>query len=131
MIVGQDEYWSWERRDVIDRFGDRGGHLVLAGLEILAMGLSTNVEENHGHDAASLLLGEAAAPAAARIYYGSDASEHVAKARHGAGMIATFAKGKGSVFNAVFSEWVHGLLCHDPAVEIVTRNAPTTVLARR
>ncbi len=32
VIVGHDEYWSWEMRDAIDRFVDRGGGLArLAG----------------------------------------------------------------------------------------------------
>lgn len=103
---------------------------VPEGLEILAMGLSTNVEENHGHDPALLFLGDEAAPAAARIYYGSDSPENVAKVRHGAGMIATFRKGKGEVFNAASSDWVQGLRGHDPAVEIVTRNALDRALSR-
>lgn len=93
------------------------------GLEILAMGVSTNIEENHGHDPATLFLGDEAPASAARIYYGNDAPENVAKVRHGCGMIATFRKGKGSVFNAATTEWVHGLIQRDRAVEIVTRNA--------
>lgn len=31
VIVGHDEYWSWEMRDVVDAFVDRGGHLVRLG----------------------------------------------------------------------------------------------------
>jgi hypothetical protein len=32
VIVGHDEYWTWEMRDVVDRFTERGGNLVrLAG----------------------------------------------------------------------------------------------------
>ncbi|WP_368412654.1 N,N-dimethylformamidase beta subunit family domain-containing protein [Dongia sp.] len=93
------------------------------GLEILAMGLPTNIEENHGHDPDLFFLGDEAVPIAARIYYGDASPENVAKVRHGSGMIATFRKGKGSVFNAASSDWVHGLMCRDTAVEIVTRNA--------
>ena len=100
------------------------------GLEILAMNVSTNVEENHGHDPAMMFLGDEAAPSAAMIYYGSDSPENVAKVRHGAGMIATFNRGKGSVFNAASSDWVQGLRNHDPAVEIVTRNALNKGLTR-
>ncbi|WP_348640478.1 N,N-dimethylformamidase beta subunit family domain-containing protein, partial [Mesorhizobium sp. M2E.F.Ca.ET.154.01.1.1] len=35
VIVGHDEYWSWEMRDAIDRFVERGGHLVRLGASFL------------------------------------------------------------------------------------------------
>jgi hypothetical protein len=98
-----------------------GADPVPESLEILAMGVATNVEESRGFDAAEIFLGDEAAHIA-KIYFGSDSPENVARARHGSGMIAAFKKGKGEVFNAATCEWVHGLMCRDFAVETMTRN---------
>jgi N,N-dimethylformamidase beta subunit-like, C-terminal len=98
-----------------------GADPVPDGLEILAMGVATNVEARRGFDAADLFLGDDSAHFA-RMLYGSDSPEHVARTRYGSGMIASFHKGKGEVFNAATTEWVHGLMCRDAAVETITRN---------
>ena len=37
-------------------------------------------------------------------------------------MIVHFRKGKGEVFHAGTTEWIAGLIYHDPAVEQVTKN---------
>jgi hypothetical protein len=99
-----------------------GADPVPEGLEILAMGVATNVEARRDFPAADLFLGDDSAHFA-RILYGSDSPEHVARTRYGSGMIAAFRKGRGEVFNAATTEWVHGLMCRDAAVETITRNA--------
>lgn len=40
----------------------------------------------------------------------------------GAGMIAILESGRGTIFNAGYSEWISGLLHHDFFVEKITRN---------
>ncbi|AIT82273.1 hypothetical protein JI59_22455 (plasmid) [Novosphingobium pentaromativorans US6-1] len=41
---------------------------------------------------------------------------------YGAGMMATFERGKGSVFNAGTTEWVNGLIHEDPFTQKITHN---------
>jgi hypothetical protein len=36
--------------------------------------------------------------------------------------MASFARGKGEVFNGGTTEWAHGLAAHDPFIEQITRN---------
>jgi hypothetical protein len=43
VIVGHDEYWSWEMRDAVDRFVENGGHLVRLGGNFL---LQVRLEDN-------------------------------------------------------------------------------------
>ncbi|MGY1811440.1 N,N-dimethylformamidase beta subunit family domain-containing protein [Blastococcus sp. SYSU D00820] len=52
--------------------------------------------------------------------------ERFAGEAYGAGMVATFTRGRGSVFCAGTTEWVNGLRLHDGYTEQITR----TVLAR-
>ncbi|WFU51669.1 N,N-dimethylformamidase beta subunit family domain-containing protein [Sinorhizobium terangae] len=76
------------------------------GLEILAVGMATKLEEN-----ADLASGD-------YVWYGDASMPN----KYGNGMIVNFKRGKGEVFHAGVSEWVAGLLRRDPMVEIVTRN---------
>jgi hypothetical protein len=41
---------------------------------------------------------------------------------YGAGMVATFKRGQGEVFNAGSTEWVSGLIHRDPFTERITHN---------
>ena len=98
--------------------------------QILAMGIASNFEADHGHRGST-------------FYYGGDPTMTgmVAKVRNddfefsrpandkekaagarGNGMIVTFARGKGTVFHAGSCEWVAGLKRRDFATEQVTRN---------
>jgi hypothetical protein len=95
---------------------------VPEGLEILAMGIATQYEETRGFDPAEVFLADDGPPSSAQVFYGSDSPENRARVRHGSGMIAAFHKGRGHVFNAATCEWVHGLMCRDQTVELVTRN---------
>lgn len=51
-----------------------------------------------------------------------DTGEPIERRPYGAGMIASFTRGEGTVFNAGTTEWVHGLIVGDPFVEQITRN---------
>ena len=49
----------------------------------------------------------------------------------GAGMIATFTRGAGEVFNGGSTEWSHALELRDPFVEQIVRNVIDRFLAKR
>lgn len=53
--------------------------------------------------------------------------EPIERKPYGSGMVASFERGAGTVFNAGSTEWVHGLIQRDPFVERITHN----VLRRR
>ncbi|UUW90851.1 N,N-dimethylformamidase beta subunit family domain-containing protein [Pimelobacter simplex] len=53
--------------------------------------------------------------------WGDDVPERFASG-YGAGMVATFRRGAGEVFNAGTTEWVSGLIHHDPFTEQITHN---------
>jgi len=58
----------------------------------------------------------------ARIVYGDDSLESQARMLRGHAVMASFRRGKGEVFNAGTTEWVHGLAARDPFVTQITRN---------
>lgn len=91
-------------------------------LNILAMAPATLVEEDHGHRGAQLYLGDADAIFAASVKHGSVSTEAVNKVKYGAGMIATFTRGAGQVFNAASCEWIVGLKAKDFHTETITLN---------
>ena len=92
------------------------------GLEILALGLATNVEEDHGNAGTPLFVGGEDAAFIAETVYGAASPENLDRAARGNGMIVSFSKGKGEVFHAGTCEWVAGLIDRDPFVERITRN---------
>ena len=57
----------------------------------------------------------------AMILFGSAAADHVARLAHGHAVMAVFARGRGTVFNAGSADWAYGL-DGDPAVQRVTAN---------
>jgi hypothetical protein len=99
-----------------------GQEQVPDGLEILALGLASNVEVARNVDAGDMFLGSEDCELHAEILYGEVTPETVALAGRGSGMIASFSRGRGEVFHAGSVEWVAGLLRRDPQVETVTRN---------
>ena len=99
-------------------------------VEIVAMGLATGVEDNHGHDPSLFFIGDMDGAYAAELLYGKATPETIEKTRRGSGMIATMTKGKGEVFNAGTCEWVNGLIERDPQVGQVTRNVLNRAIAR-
>lgn len=57
----------------------------------------------------------------ATVLFGSAAPEHTAKIAHNSSVIASFARGAGTVFNVGSTDWAYGL-DHDDAVQRVTAN---------
>ncbi|MER8792380.1 hypothetical protein NKH71_31945 [Mesorhizobium sp. M0983] len=91
------------------------------GLEILAMGLASNLEVAHGRKGESLYWGDQTTAFALKRYGVATEATRGAAAR-GCGMIVAFQKGRGSVFHAGTCEWVAGLQQGDLATCRVTRN---------
>jgi hypothetical protein len=100
------------------------------GLEILAMGHASILEENHGNPGTELFIGDEDLAFAAETLFGAATPEAMDKLRRSSGMIVTFPKGRGEVFHAGTCEWVAGLIDRDPYVEKVTRNVIERYLAR-
>ncbi len=92
------------------------------GLEILAMGMGTNAEADHGIWGETLYIGDGGAIWKAQALYGKTDAETVDSVTRGNGMIVHFHKGKGEVFTAATCEWVMGLTRGDAQVERITRN---------
>ena len=92
------------------------------GLEILAMGLATTREEDHGNPGTDLFIGEEDAHFKAKILHGEATPETVDRVTRGSGMIVVFSRGAGEVVHAGTCEWVAGLKARDATVERVTRN---------
>ena len=91
------------------------------GLEVLALGLATLIEEGQGLTETGFLNDEDARFVASTLYH-DEGPASLDKVKRGNGMIVNFAKGDGEVFHAGSCEWVAGLLRADPMVELVTRN---------
>jgi hypothetical protein len=91
------------------------------GLQILALGMATLIEEGQGLPPGGFLVDDEAKFVASTLYH-NDGPEAVDKVKRTSGMIVNFSRGKGEVFHAGSCEWVAGLLRRDPMVELVTRN---------
>jgi N,N-dimethylformamidase beta subunit-like protein len=68
-----------------------------------------------------------ASEAEAAVIHSLIDGRRIERRRYGSGMVASFERGRGTVFNAGSTEWVHGLIQRDPFVEAITHN----VLRRR
>jgi hypothetical protein len=93
-----------------------------ANLQILALGLATNLEADHGNAGSVLFIGDADVREIAFRVEGARDEAALDRHRRGAGMIAFFKRGLGQVFNAATCEWVAGLIARDPFVETITLN---------
>jgi hypothetical protein len=100
-----------------------------AGIEILAMGLATLMEDNRGHDGIELAVYDWDARFIAETLYGEATDETVDRVKRGSGMMVTMSKGQGEVFHAGTTNWIAGLIDHDPFVERITRNVLDRYLA--
>jgi hypothetical protein len=100
------------------------GQVVPDGLEILALGLSTLVEE--GPDPTELFIGSEDAAYAAATLHGDASPATIDRIKRGCGMIVGFRRGRGEVFHAGSCDWVAGLARADCGIAAVTR----TVLDR-
>ncbi len=99
------------------------------GIEILAMGLATLVEEDHGHEAIELAVNDGDARFIAEMLYYEATEETIDLVKRGSGMMVTMTKGQGEVFHAGTTNWVAGLIDRDPYVERITRNVLDRYLA--
>ncbi|MEO1190768.1 MAG: N,N-dimethylformamidase beta subunit family domain-containing protein [Pseudomonadota bacterium] len=100
------------------------------GVEILALGLATTIEENADIPVEGQFLTDVDARFVARTLMGHDGPEALEATKRGSGMIVAFDKGKGSVFHAGSCEWVAGLLRGDAQVAKVTSNVLNHFLSR-
>ncbi len=98
------------------------GEQVPEGLEILALGLSSTIEEGPTIVAGKVFLGSEDAEYVASVLKGSSDAQAVEATKRGCGMIVNFRRGRGEVFHAGTCEWVAGLLRQDEMVIQVTRN---------
>ena len=92
------------------------------GLEILALGLSSLLEEGEDVDAVRSWLGQDDARYVASVLLGSGDAGAVQRVKRGCGMIVVFPRGRGEIFHAGSCEWVAGLLRRDPFVMKVTHS---------
>ncbi|WP_353643584.1 N,N-dimethylformamidase beta subunit family domain-containing protein [Mesorhizobium sp. WSM2239] len=100
------------------------------GLEILAMGMASQVEEADFLQPEDQFFGDEDGRFIAETLYGDASDENLEKVRYSNGMIVNFRRGKGEVFHAGSCEWVAGLLRCDAMVERVTANVLDRFLDR-
>lgn len=92
-------------------------------LEILAMAPAKLLEEDHEHKGTLLIDGPGSLNMVTSLLFGKNPTlEQVESIKQGAGMMATFTRGQGTVFNAGSCEWVNGLKLRDFCTERITRN---------
>lgn len=100
------------------------------GLQVLALGLSSTIEEGDHVPPEDQFFGDEDARFTAEVLFGNDGPEAVEKVKRGSGMIVNFKRGAGEVFHAGSCEWVAGLLRRDAMVERVTANVLDRFLGR-
>lgn len=91
-------------------------------IEILAMGLATNVETDRAVWGETLYIGASDAEFRAKTLSGEITPETLATSSRGSGMMVSWRTGLGDVFASATCEWVMGLHRKDLQVEQVTRN---------
>lgn len=91
-------------------------------MEIVAMGPAAWYEPKRNIDGAVYFLGYADAAAQTFLKFGETTDEAFEKGGTGSGMMVSFRRGKGEVFNAGSCEWVRGLKEREPFTEKITRN---------
>lgn len=92
------------------------------GLEILALGMTSLVEESADIAIEDQFLTDEDGRFVAETLYGSRSDENLERVKRGCGMIVNFPRGKGDVFHVGSTEWIAGLIKQDAMVERVTRN---------
>ena len=92
------------------------------GLEILAVGLASQVEESADIPLEDQFLRDDDGRFTAETLFGEASDANLEKVKRGNGMIVNFRRGKGEIFHAGSCEWVAGLLRRDAMVEKVTSN---------
>jgi hypothetical protein len=92
------------------------------GLQILALGLSSTVEEGPTILPGRSFLGIEDGEYAASVLTGRKDAAAIEATKRGCGMIVNFRKGLGEVFHAGTCDWIMGLTRKDEMVMQVTRN---------
>lgn len=100
------------------------------GLEILAMAPVTSGADPRPHPGSVYFVSDDDNKAVAETLYGEVTPETIEKTRRGSAMMASFARGRGEVFNAATCEWVAGLIGGDVFTEQITHNVLTRCLER-
>ena len=99
---------------------------AIPGTEIIAMGLASNVEANHGHKGTVVYYGALIDPAEidwfTELRYQDINDENREKTARGNGMMISCGRGKGQIFNTGTCEWVAGLMLGDTDTQTITRN---------
>jgi hypothetical protein len=101
-----------------------------AGLQILALGMSSLKEESAGVGLDDRFLSDDDAKFVAETLIGDGGEAAVERVKRGAGMIVNFTRGKGEVFHAGSCEWVAALMRRDALIERVTSNVLSRYLGR-
>ena len=127
ILGGDSRIFGYEVDGLDYRFEDGLPHPVTAptladDLQILAMGFARLREDRFGERPGERFVGDDDARFVAEHVYGSPDPDTMARVDRGSGMVVTFSRGKGLVFNAGTTEWVAGLLRRDSPVTRVTRN---------
>jgi hypothetical protein len=102
-----------------------------SGLTILALGMSSLMEEGAAVPLEDRFLSDDDAKYVAQMLLGDSGESAVDRVKRGAGMIVSFGRGRGEVFHAGSCEWVAALSRRDPMVERVTTNVLTRYLRRQ
>lgn len=90
--------------------------------EILAMGLATNLEPDHGLWGETLFIADDDAAFKAEAMEQQVTPESIDRATRGNGVMLHWKRGRGEVFAAATCEWVMGLVRGDAQVETITCN---------
>ena len=98
------------------------GEIAPEGMQILALGLASTVEEGPTIIAGKSFLGLEDGEYVASVLTGRSDARAVEETKRGCGAIVHFTRGRGEVFHAGTSDWVAGLQRKDAMVERVTRN---------
>ncbi|WP_336510251.1 N,N-dimethylformamidase beta subunit family domain-containing protein [Agrobacterium tumefaciens] len=92
------------------------------GMEILALGLSSTIEEGSTIRPGQSFLGTEDAEYVASVLMGATDAAAIEKTKRGCGAIVSFRRGKGEVYHAGSSDWIMGLARQDKIVERITNN---------
>ncbi|NOD93768.1 hypothetical protein GS636_13335 [Ruegeria sp. HKCCD4884] len=92
------------------------------GVQILALGLATNIEPDHEIWGETLYIGNSDAVFKAESMFGVCTDETLDRSSRGNGAVIYWQRGLGEVFTAGTCEWVMGLVRQDRQVEQITRN---------
>ena len=136
-VLGADSHVFGYEVDGLDHIVERGLPEPTAtsgapdGLQILAVGMASQVEESADVPNADQFLGDEDGRFNAETLYGEPSDANLDKVKRGNGMIVNFSRGRGEVFHAGSCEWVAGLLRQDAMVERVTTNVLNRYLDRR